>query len=207
MNKKLIIFDFDGVIADSFEYCLKTNQSMYGGLTSEQYKKMFEGNFYEAFSRVVDPKLADEYKDTYWIKFLRNLHEITIVEKMTDIISKLNKKCAILIISSSTAEAIEKIMKKENVGKYITKIYGSDYHESKVEKFKHALIDFHASADNCIFITDTLGDLLEAEKAGIKSVAVSWGFHDIDTLRRGKYIKIVHKPEELFDTIKSSMNI
>ena len=39
--------------------------------------------------------------------------------------------------------------------------------------------------ERLFFITDTLGDIVEAKKVGIKTIAVDYGYHDRGVLSKG----------------------
>ena len=58
-------------------------------------------------------------------------------------------------------------------------------------------------AKDCLFITDTLGDLKEAAEVNIKTVAVTWGFHSLKTLEKGNPWVIVNTSQELLATINN----
>ena len=49
------------------------------------------------------------------------------------------------------------------------------------------------------FITDTLGDIKEANKVGIESIGITWGYQDKAKLQKGNPKKIVDTPTELLD--------
>jgi phosphoglycolate phosphatase len=66
-----------------------------------------------------------------------------------------------------------------------------------VEKIKMVFNKYGVSANNCLFVTDTLGDLLEAEKTGVEGIGVTWGFHGAETLKRGNPVALVDTPDEL----------
>ena len=51
--------------------------------------------------------------------------------------------------------------------------------------------------EECIFITDILGDILEANLAGIKTFAVNFGFHDEEVLKKGSPAKIISSFAEI----------
>ena len=55
---------------------------------------------------------------------------------------------------------------------------GAETAESKEVKFQILLDNYQLQKDEVIFITDTLGDILEANNAGIKSLGIDSGFHD-----------------------------
>ena len=82
-------------------------------------------------------------------------------------------------------------------------ILASESHKSKIEKFKILFNKYNLDANSCIFVTDTLGDILEGNKAGIKSIACTFGFHDEETLKKGNPFKIISNFKEIRQTIKS----
>ena len=51
-----------------------------------------------------------------------------------------------------------------------------------------------------------LGDLLEAHKAGIKSIAVDFGFHERERLEKGNPAKIISDFSELPEAIAEVFN-
>jgi len=203
MDKKLVLFDFDGVIADSFDYSLKIIQILQPHMTDRDYRDLFEGNFYERMCNFVGKdEISPEYQKLYWKHFLERIDEIKLVEGMEKILETLSKKFSLVVISSSDSTIINMILDREKVAGYVSKVYGSDVHLSKEKKFKMIFADHNITARDCIFVTDTLGDLLEAENIGTESIAVSWGFHDTKTLEKGKCKAIIQKPERLIVEIE-----
>lgn len=49
------------------------------------------------------------------------------------------------------------------------------------------------------FVTDTAGDVIEGNRAEVKTIAVTWGFHDRERLEKAKPDIIVNTPEELLN--------
>lgn len=47
-KEKITIFDFDGVIANSFEIAFAINKISRPAITRERYRKLFDGNIYDA---------------------------------------------------------------------------------------------------------------------------------------------------------------
>ena len=69
------------------------------------------------------------------------------------------------------------------------------FHKDK--KIKMAMDEFGYGPEQTIFISDTAGDILEAKKAGVPTVAVTWGYHPIETLEKVKPDHIANNIEEL----------
>ena len=80
-------------------------------------------------------------------------------------------------------------------------ILGVETHESKVEKFKILMEHNGITSENAVFITDTLGDIIEARKVGIKTIAETFGFHDRERLAQGEPFTIVDSWEEIEETL------
>ena len=74
-----------------------------------------------------------------------------------------------------------------------------------VDKFNLIAEKYGVENKDMIFITDTLGDIREAEIAGVPTIAVTWGAHDISYFTREQHtnlVKIVDTPEELESWIR-----
>lgn len=77
--------------------------------------------------------------------------------------------------------------------------------KNKTVKFKLIEEKYNVNSHNILFITDTLGDIKEADIAGIPTIAVTWGFHDKSFFEREKHsnlVIIVDTIKELEDFIK-----
>ena len=58
--KKLVLFDFDGVIVDSFEMTYRVARKTDSGRTREQQKQLFDGNVYDEMERKAGKRITDE---------------------------------------------------------------------------------------------------------------------------------------------------
>ncbi len=194
---KAIIFDFDGVIHDTFEFHRsKINKYCKTNLSEQNYKDIHNGNFFD--------NAPDELKNTDWIKY-RDLihHELSSLKTKKEIkatILKLNKKYKLYIVSSGGSNAILNYLIKNKISVF-KEILGMESHRSKIEKFKFIFDKHNLTAKECVFITDTLGDILEANQVGIKTIAVSYGFHPKETLQKGKPHKIISSLNELLELL------
>ncbi len=197
---KHLLFDFDGVIVDSFEVAYETMLHFQEKeVTRDQYRKLFYGNIYDASDpeiKIVDIK---EYFDLYEPKLL----ELSPVEGMTNVLKEANEHGhTISIVSSSMNKPIHLFLEKYNLSKYVGDVYGVDDEKSKVKKIHTALTRQSAQPNESIFVTDTLGDIREATEATIQSIGVSWGFHDKETLLQGNPFAVVESATELLTTLR-----
>ena len=59
----------------------------------------------------------------------------------------------------------------------------------------------HTNAAQCVFVTDTLGDMREAQEHSVGTIGCSWGVHPRATLEKGMPFRIVDSPLELLDAV------
>jgi len=190
---KALLFDFDGVLVDSFEISfnasLITNKNW---KNRKHYRELFNGNVYDGL-KTAKARKRNAFFDIYGPKLM----QLRLTAGSADVLKELSKEYIILIVSSTPSFLIKSFFKRHKVLKYFTKILGSDFNKSKIHKINYALKKYKLPPENCLFITDTLGDILEAKKCGVKSIAVTGGFHFQKTLRKGKPLKIINNLRSL----------
>jgi len=188
---KNIIFDFDGVIHDTFEIGYSTNKELDKSITKEEYKDFFNGNLYKHIK--IKPKNYNLFFDIAEKKYKGLIIENEIKKELL----KLKKKYRLFIITSTKESILKNYFHENNLKDLFNEIFGFETHTSKEEKFKILFKKYNISNEDCIFITDTLGDILEANKIGVKSIAVDYGFHDAERLKKGNPIKIISHIREI----------
>ena len=200
--KKIILFDFDGVIADSFRTAFEIQKIICPHLTEGIYRKRFEGNINDWEEPInVHTEECRHDIDFFTEYSPRMKNEVQIVPEMKDIIIELGRNYTLIIISSTITSPIQEFLERHDLANHFVQIMGNDVHKSKIEKIKMVFKKYGAEANDCVFITDTLGDMHEAEKMGVGAIGITWGFHVQGTLQRGKPFQIVQKPNDLLSAV------
>jgi HAD superfamily hydrolase (TIGR01509 family) len=185
MELKVIVFDFDGVIHDTFELVYGLNKKLYPEMSKELYLSYFEGNIFNKMNANLDFK--KKYREMEFEAFKELRLEKTIRKE----IEKLSKKFDLFIISSNSERNLNLYFENNNFVGVFKEIMAAETHKSKEEKFKMLFKKYNLSPENCIFVTDTLGDVLEANRVCVKSICVDFGFHKRERLEKGRPYKIV----------------
>jgi len=205
-TKKVIIWDFDGPIVDSYQLAFERTLHHYHDVTKEMHRDLFNGNIHEELEKLrkkdsaeIDPNFV---RESYW----RRKIEAAPVLGMIEAIKTLNDDYEMVINSSGEGDQICTYLDRHNLSPFFKKVYGAEI-KSKVEKFKLILDEFKVTAKDCIMITDTLGDVLEAKKVGIPSVVILWGYQ----FRRHfgsvkERVVFAENPSELPSIIKKHFN-
>jgi HAD superfamily hydrolase (TIGR01549 family) len=94
-------------------------------------------------------------------------------EDGVDFLKKVSDK-KLFIVTSNTKSNILKTLKNSNLAESLfLKVLGKENKHSKTEKILDLKNEFNLNLDKTIFITDSLGDILEGQKAGVKNIAVT----------------------------------
>lgn len=194
-NAKTILFDFDGVIVDSFQPAFEVSRMLrpWMDFTEDDYRKCFEDNPYEGFLKI--DKDRDVADSQFFENYLPKLFQLPVIQGIPEALDNLFDKYRLIIISSTISSPISEWLTGHNLAHYFVEIMGADVDKSKVEKIKTVFQKYKIRADDCVFITDTLGDLREARKAGLNCLVVTYGFHSKDTLRKGKPAGFIKRPQ------------
>ena len=202
-NKKLVIFDFDGVLANTEECSYKIHKNINGDLTWERFQSFADGNFHEIMEKAVEEGylIPTNYYDLYNDHLLTiNIHDI-----LKETILQLKNTYRLAIVSSTRSSNIADFLEKEKVLNYFDDILGHDIHASKVIKINNLLQKYNVEPGNTVLITDSLGDILEANECNVRSVAVTWGLHTRKTLEKGNPAIIIDEPSILLKTVSDML--
>ncbi|MEK7150929.1 MAG: HAD hydrolase-like protein [Patescibacteria group bacterium] len=200
-----ILFDFDGVIAASFAAAFEVNKKICPHTTEDDYRKRFEGNVndWQELNHTKECRPDIDFFDEY-IPRMKN--EVTLAAGIADILKELSNSYTLIIISSTITSPIQDFAERNHVANYFTEIMGNDVHVSKVEKIKMVFEKYNISSDQCVFITDTLGDIREATKTGVGAIGVTWGFHDRKTLLHGNPFRLVERSADIVLVVADYFN-
>lgn len=199
MEEKIIIFDFDGVIVDSFEVAFKVNQLARPTITRERYRAMFNGN-------IADAKMEDKKVNeiNFFHEYGERFKNLSINPDIKDVIIKLSKKHRLFVISSTINSIIKEYFKRHGLLDAFTEILGFDIETSKVKKFNMIFKKYNINPRQTIFLTDTSGDINEAKEAKINFiVGLLGGYQNEESLEKAKPNVIVKDFNDFFNLISA----
>ncbi len=201
MDKVPLLFDFDGVIADTFHIAHKLAQRVCVYVTETEYRSKCNGNIHDADEAIRrGPDHGDrcdhmlDWLGEYLPEF--NSHARPFSE-MPDILKTFAQRYELLIVSSTHDDLISGFLDKYGLRESVGGVYAAEVNIHKDEKFRMIFSKYGIEPKDTIFVTDTLGDVNEAASVELPSIGVTWGFQDRATLERGDPFAIVDAPHEL----------
>jgi len=208
MNKyKLVIFDFDGTLADTFPFFLsvinslaekhdfkKVDEAKIEGLRTKGIKEMLKD------SGLTMWKLPNVAKD-FMSLMSTNLNTINMFEGLPISLKNLHEKGMLLaVVSSNSKENICGVLGSE-ISSLISYFECGVSIFGKHSKLKKILKKSCVSPDEIIYIGDEIRDIEAARETGISFGAVSWGYTEVSTLKACKPDLILNKTEDVFDKL------
>ena len=196
----VLLFDFDGVIADTFSFCYRIMQAR-DGISEDEYRARFEGNINDAPKKPLQNPLAKPFD--FFGQYHPELMACQPNEEMVKVVKELARTHTLIIISSTISSSIIQFLEMQGLATFFKEVLGNDVEKSKVKKISGVLERYHIAPTETVFITDTLGDIKEARACGVASIAVTWGYHPVETLEKGSPYKIIDHPNKIIEVIQS----
>lgn len=187
MPKSSVIFDFDGVLADSFDVLFTLNSDAMHhigrSLTKKDYRGLFLDNIHSGLRRLIDnDEKLESLRHFKKNNFSRYYSKARLFRFTKDLTASLSQICNLGIVSSTQEGFIKELLEKNGVGDFFQIISGSEAH-SKEKELTRAAAWMNSPPDQTFFITDTVGDINVGKKLGFNTLAVTWGFHGKGLLR------------------------
>ncbi len=217
----LIIFDFDGVIADSLHYV----HSVYNRIakergfklidSDEKFSDLVSGNVLDFVDKMGVPKLELPLIFVEYKKLIKGAErKVHIFRGMKTVIRELAKHHELAIISNNTSDLISYVLSHNGLEKYFSHIRGLEFSFHKTKKFEHLLEQTRSR--RAYFITDTVEDVRDAKAFRLEVrqdkplsefledfeiIGVTWGYHSWS--KKGiRPDHLVEKPKDLLRIIR-----
>ena len=203
MKVRILIFDFDGTIADTFQSMVEISNLLAA-----------EFNF-----KKIEPHEVKGYKDKTSIEMLKLLKVSTLKVPRIAMRAKneLNKKISSIkpveglkeilheikslgfkmgILSSNSLDNVNRFLKAQEINLFDFVLTSSRFW-SKNHGLKKLILQKGYTPQDILYIGDETRDIEAARKSGIKVAAVTWGYNSSKALTSFQPDYVLHSPQEL----------
>ncbi|MBU0469721.1 MAG: HAD-IA family hydrolase [Candidatus Omnitrophica bacterium] len=211
MKKDVLVFDFDGTIADTFQSILDISNRL-----SKQFKyKMLKPDEAESLKDKTLKETLDHLRvpilqlPLILLKARNELHKeiasIQPINGLKEILIQLKEfGFEMGIISSNSRKNVRRFLKINNLDLFdfistSSKLWGKNRCIKKTLKMNSI------NNQDVVYIGDEIRDIVAAKKAGVRVAAVTWGYNSSKALKEQEPDYVVNNPKELIALFVDSL--
>lgn len=205
----IILFDFDGVLADTLEDMLSFAREacIQLGLprnpTPADLGALETMSFAEYGRQLkLPPQYIDEFVSRCLQMFNQRLHPPEIFEGMKQVVVEAAKGNTLAIITGNTTPTVETFLIENGLQEHIRLVIGVEQKGTRPEKIRRALRELAQHGVTTYLVGDAVSDIRAARQASIKSIAVGWGHQSPSRLMEAKPDYLIKSPQELLELLK-----
>jgi|GEM_PF-73697 len=206
-RRQAVIFDFDGTIADSFEY-------VFNFLKEEAHNtRAYKAKEMKALRMLSMKDLSLELGIPYWrlpMMYFRgrrvmreHMEHVEPFDGMIEVIRQLHQDGYLLFIASSNSgRNIRHLLRRQGILSCFKAIRSSAGITGKPALIRQLMIRYRLSKHYVWYVGDETMDVRSSERAGVRSLAVGWGFADPKKLMKLGPDAFATKPSDIVRTVE-----
>lgn len=214
MTVKVIIFDFDGTIADT----LDTIVNILNSLSDEfGYKKASQEDL-ECYKNLRPHQIIQQSGVSIFklpslvrkVKFMLKgeIQQISPIARIKEVILELkNQGNQLGIITSNSKENVSIFLRSNEFQEIFDFIYSGTTLMGKSKVLKSFLKKQNLKPEEVVYVGDETRDIDAAKKSHVKIIAVSWGFNSQKVLAEHSPDFLIEQPDELLEVIKTLQQV
>ena len=210
MNIKMIIFDFDGTIADTHQISLTIANQLakefnYQPIESEALEELKNLSSRDVVMRSgVSPLKIPFILRRFTQELSKHIHTLKPIVGMPYCLKELKDSGYMLgIISSNLRDNVVAFLETNQLIDYFDFIFSGSTIFGKHRIINRVVKQHEVSPSQVVYVGDETRDINSAKKSKVKMIAVTWGFNSISILQHHNPDFLVHTPEELLEVISN----
>ncbi|WP_337884785.1 HAD-IA family hydrolase [Fischerella thermalis] len=211
MTQKVVIFDFDGTIADTVDALVSIANRLakefgYVQITPEELALLRNLTSRE----IINYSGISVFKIPFLVKKVKGelkskIPELKPIPGMKEALINLkNAGHRLGIITSNSKDNVTEFLRINELDNLFEFIYSGITIFGKTTIINNLLKQKQLKPEEVIYVGDETRDIEASKKANIKVVAVSWGFNSPEVLAKQNPNYLIHHPSELLDVVNNS---
>jgi phosphoglycolate phosphatase-like HAD superfamily hydrolase len=206
MNYELVIFDFDGTIADSQDLMIFAYKQIAINRNIETLDddKILELRKLSAkeIIKILGVKLWQIPSFIREARFIysENINLIKPIDEINKLVREIRPLTKIAIVSTNSASTIKSYLKKIDLDIFDDIIEAGLFNKSN--SINKLIKKYKINKTKAIYIGDEVRDIESSKKSGISCISVAWGMNTIEFLEQNTNFKVAKKPQDLLDYLK-----
>jgi phosphoglycolate phosphatase len=205
----IILFDFDGVLADTLEDLLDFAREACAQMDFQRNPTPADLDVLETMSFVdygrqlkLPPQTIDEFVSRCLQMFNQKPHPPKIFQGMERVVAEAAKENILAIVTGNTTPTVEAFLNEYGLREHIKRVIGVERKASRPEKIRIALRELGQVEENVYMVGDAVSDIRAAKETSIKSIAAGWGHQSPSRLMAADPDYLVNSPQELQNLLR-----
>ena len=201
---KLIVWDFDGVIADTLGPGIEIWNRIAGSshpaeITVSDVRKL-------GIEKFVMKLNIPFYKIPFYIGKVKEdlgpeMEKVKVFPGMVQVLQELKQKYRLGIVTTNSRKNVELFLNANKMTEFFDFVVADVGIFGKSKNIEMAAVEDGVEKNETLCIGDEVRDVQAAKKADVRIVSVSWGFNSPELLEQAGAERIVSTPEELLEAI------
>lgn len=210
MIQKVIIFDFDGTIADTVDALVSIANNLavefnYAQITSEEFVILKNLTSREIFKYSGIPLFKMPFLLKKVKRELKNkIPELKPIQGIPQALLELkNDGNRLGIVTSNSKDNVKEFLKVNNLDNLFEFVHPGVTIFGKTKIINNILRQKQIKTQEVIYVGDETRDIEASKKSQIKIVSVTWGFNSEAALTKENPDFLIHHPRELVEIVKN----
>ncbi len=210
MKYELIIFDWDGTLMDSAQKIvdcmqLAAKQANQPVPSASQVRHVIGISLVPAIQQLfsVSEEVAHQISHLYKQNFVKqDQTPCTLFDGVIDLLTNLQSQPVKLAVATGKArQGLERVWQQSETKSFFhTSRCGDEAHSKpNPDMLEQILLELNVDVTSALMVGDTSHDLGMAEAIGMDCIGVSYGAHEVSTLKLHKPLAIIDNPKTLLD--------
>ncbi len=210
MSVKVIIFDFDGTLADTLDALVRITNRLakdfgYQTADPEELPKVRDLSSRE----IVKQSGISFFKIPFLLKKIREelqpeIQTLNPIHGIKDALIELKKEGYCLgILTSNSENNVRTFINNQEMQDIFSFVYSETSIFSKDKSLKKLMRRNNLNSEEVIYVGDETRDIEASKKIKIKAIAVTWGFNSGEILAKHQPDFLIHEPSELSNVLLS----
>ncbi|MDJ0632118.1 MAG: HAD-IA family hydrolase [Xenococcaceae cyanobacterium MO_188.B29] len=208
MNDKIIVFDFDGTIADTYHALFELANELadefgYKPIAQSDLLRLKNLSSWEIIKQAEIPlfKIPFLFKRIQ-SELSKEISQIELFAGMETVLCQLKYRGYRLgIITSNTEKNVKAVLANNKLDSLFEFIYAETTIFGKHRVINEMLRKKKINRKNIVYVGDETRDIRSAQKSKISVVAVAWGFNSKQVLAKQQPEFLVEQPVQLLEAI------
>lgn len=204
---KVIVFDFDGTLADSLLLGLEgvnqlAEKYKYKPITDPDYIRQ------KGMRRIVKEDLKLKwYQLPFYVNALKKvlmpkIEELKAFEGIPEMIRAIAQSNRLFILTSNIRPSVDHLLKEYDLHLFESIFAGIPTFRKHIV-IKKLISRLKMEPENIVYVGDEVRDLEACKKVGIPFIGVNWGLNNQEALEEAGAVTIATSPEDLLVKLKA----